>query len=76
MAKGIKTKLSVDDRLTEKLKTAEEALIGAVELFSDHPNLSRRVGYYSRLIRAQETITALYREELVRMRGPQHLKRK
>jgi hypothetical protein len=69
MAKRVKTKISVDDQLAEHLKQAEEALIGAVKLFSERKKLSRRVGYYSRLIRAQEMITGLYQEELVRMRG-------
>jgi len=67
---------SIDKELTEHLKQAEHHLIGAVKLFSEEKKLSRRVGYYSRLIRAQETITGLYREELVRVRGPQRLKRK
>jgi hypothetical protein len=59
----------VDAELAEYLKQAEEALIGAVKLFTEHPTLERRVGYFSRLVRAQETITTLYREELVRIRG-------
>lgn len=76
MAKAGKIRLSVDDQLAEHLRHAEEALIGAVKLFSDHESLSRRVGYFSRLAKAQEAITALYREELVRMRGPMSPKRK
>lgn len=61
---------SVDDQLAEHLKQAEGHLIGAVKLFSERKNLSRRVGYFPRLVRAQELITGLYREELVRQRGP------
>jgi hypothetical protein len=67
---------SVDEQLTEHLKQAEEHLIGAVKLFSEKRSLSRRVGYFPRLVRAQELITSLYREELVRMRGPLSSKRK
>jgi|1186.fasta_scaffold222610_1 hypothetical protein len=69
MANTRKIKVSVDDELTERLTVAEDALIGAVKLFSDHPTLSRRSGYYTRLIRAQELITGLRGEELVRQRG-------
>lgn len=65
-----KVALSLDDQLTEHLKQAEHHLIEAVKLFSRprHPN--RVPTYLQRLQRAQETITALYREELVRVRGP------
>ena len=62
-------KSSVDDQLTEHLKEAEHHLIGAVELFAEKKQLSRRTGYFTRLVRSQETITGLYREELVRQRG-------
>lgn len=64
-----------DDKLTEHLKEAEEHLIGAVNLFAEEKKLSRRTGYYTRLVRAQELITGLYREELVRQRGPHRLRR-
>jgi len=75
MAKHVKGMISVDDRLAEHLEQAEHHLIGAVKLFSEEKKLSRRVGYFSRLVRAQETITGLYGEELVRMRGPMRTKR-
>jgi hypothetical protein len=65
-AKRLKTKITPDDQLTEYLKVAEEALIGAVKLFSEHKTLNRRVGYLTRLVRAQEGVTGLHREELVR----------
>lgn len=61
---------SVDDRLAEHLTQAEHHLIEAVKLFSEPRKPDRRVEYYRRLERAQETITGLYREELVRIRGP------
>lgn len=75
MAKQTKTESSVDDQLTAYLNTAEEALIGAVNLFADNPKLERRVGYLTRLVRAQELVTHLHREELVRKRGPLRGKR-
>lgn len=65
-----------EKELAEHLKQAEHHLIGAVKLFSDHPSLSRRVGYYTRLTNTQEAITSLYREELVRARGPQRARRR
>lgn len=67
---------SVDDQLADHLKIAEEHLIAAVELFINPGRPSRHAGYRSRLIMAQESITALYREELVRIRGFQHPKGK
>jgi hypothetical protein len=70
VAKKAGAKLSIDDQLGELLQTAETALIGAVNLFAEQKELSRRVGYLTRLVRAQELITGLYREELVRQRGP------
>lgn len=59
----------VDDQLAEHLRQAENHLIDAVKLFTEKRRLTRRVGYFPRLVRAQEIITALYREELVRIRG-------
>lgn len=59
----------VDDVLVEHLKQAEHHLIEAVKLFSENPSLERRVGYLVRLVRAQEIVTGLHREELVRIRG-------
>lgn len=61
---------SVDDQLAEHLKTAEDALIEAVKLFSGPGKPQRVQGYLERLERAQIAITGLYREELVRIRGP------
>lgn len=61
---------NVEDQLTEHLKQAEHHLIAALELFSRKSKPVRRVEYYKRLLTAQETITGLYREELVRIRGP------
>jgi hypothetical protein len=70
-----KVKLSVDDRLSEHLKKAEEELISAVKLF-ENPKLNRRTGYFTRLVRSQELVTGLYREELVRQRGPHRVGRR
>lgn len=69
-----KTALSLDDQLTEHLKLAEHHLIEAVKLFSGPRRPNRVPTYLERLQRAQETITALYREELVRIRGPLPIK--
>lgn len=69
-------KKSVDDQLTDHLKAAEEHLIAAVELFTNTGRPSRESGYRSRLILAQESITALYAKELIRIRGPQHPEKK
>jgi len=69
MAKAVKQPVSVDERLTGHLHQAEEHLIEAVKLFAEQPRLERRVGYLTRLVRAQELTTGLYREELVRVRG-------
>jgi hypothetical protein len=62
--------VSADDALAEHLKQAEHHLIEAVNLFSGPKKPDRRVEYLQRLNRAQEAITGLYREELVRIRGP------
>lgn len=65
-----KKKISVDDQLAEHLKQAEYHLIEAIKLFYG-PRPPIRVSHYQkRLERAQELVTGLYREELVRMRGP------
>jgi hypothetical protein len=65
-----KTTNAVDAELAEHLKQAEYHLIAAVKLFSGHRPPSRVGTYLQRLERAQEAITGLYREELVRIRGP------
>lgn len=67
---------SVDEQLAEHLKQAEHHLIAAVELFLGEEKPQRRVGYQGRLTQAQEAITTLYAEELVRIRGPQRPERK
>jgi hypothetical protein len=59
-----------DDELTDHLKEAEHHLIAAINLFSGPRRPLREVRYLIRLKGAQETITALYRQELVRIRGP------
>jgi hypothetical protein len=75
VAKRVSARVLVDDQLTEHLKNAETELIAAVKLFEE-PKLSRRVGYFTRLVRSQEVVTGLYREELVRQRGPHNKRRK
>ena len=61
---------NVDDALAYHLKKAEMHLITAVELFQKKNPPHRNVNYPERLIKAQEIVTALFREELVRIRGP------
>lgn len=65
---------SVDERLAEHINQAETHLIAAVELFLGEEKPKRREGYQGRLTQAQEAITALNMEELVRIRGPQRPK--
>lgn len=62
--------VSEDKQLAGHLKNAEEHLIEAVKLFDlkNHPKRTRE--YMTRLTRAQEMVTALFREELIRIRGP------
>lgn len=66
---------SVEDELAEHLRQAEDHLIGAINLFSRPRRPIREVTYLKRLSGAQETITALYRQELIRIRGPLKPKR-
>lgn len=66
---------STDDELADHLKEAEHHLIAAINLFSGPRRPIREVRYLIRLKGAQETITALYRQELVRIRGPLKLPR-
>ena len=61
---------SVDDMLADHLKQAEHHLIEAVKLFSRHKKPNRDAWYLKRLGSAQETVTTLYRGELIRIRGP------
>lgn len=65
-AKAVK---SVDDQLADYLLRAEESLIAALELFSKGKGLDRPSESLKRLTRAQEMVTTLLREELVRKRG-------
>lgn len=66
--------MTVDERLAEHLSQAEIHLIAAVELFAKKVHPDRPIGYIERLTRAQETVTSLMREELVRIRGPIRVK--
>jgi hypothetical protein len=61
---------TVDDELADHLKHAEEHLIKAVRLFARKVPPERHADYQKRLIRAQESVTTLFREELIRIRGP------
>lgn len=65
---------TVDHELTEHLRIAEEHLIAAVKLFSRKAKPERRSDFLDRLVRAQETVTWLMREELIRIRGPLRVK--
>lgn len=65
---------SVDDELTNHLQQAEDHLIAAVELFTKRKSPDRTGDYIQRLTKAQETVTLLLREELVRIRGPLKMK--
>lgn len=60
----------VDEKLAFHLKHAEEHLIAAVELFAKEHKPNRHHDYVARLTRAQEMVTWLFREELIRIRGP------
>lgn len=62
--------IDADRELKHHLEKAEEHLIEAVALFGKRKKPDRMPIYVERLTRAQETVTALLREELVRIRGP------
>jgi hypothetical protein len=62
--------MTPDQQLAEHLEKAEEHLIAAVKLFSRKTAPDRHRDYLPRLVRAQESVTTLFREELVRIRGP------
>lgn len=62
--------VDADKQLADHLKKAEEHLIAAVELFQNKKAPKRTLSYIERLDRAQEMVTGLFREELVRIRGP------
>lgn len=70
------TKTKTDQALKTHLQQAEHHLISAVELFTGDPMLTRPTGYFARLVNAQESITGLHRQELVRVRGPLSSRRK
>jgi hypothetical protein len=59
-----------DDKLAWHLEHAEAHLIEAVKTFELNPRPERHADYVSRLTRAQEMVTVLFREELIRIRGP------
>jgi hypothetical protein len=67
---------TVDQQMGEHLKTAEDALVKAIELFSGHPKPSLGVEYLLRLTGAQEAVTAVRMVELVLARGLQKPRRK
>jgi hypothetical protein len=62
--------VDADKELADHLKRAEEHLIAAVKLFQEKKAPKRTLAYMTRLDRAQELVTGLFREELVRIRGP------
>lgn len=72
----VKSVKSVDDQLAEHLLRAEESLIAALKLFAKGAGPERSSDYLKRLTRAQEMVTTLLREELVRKRGPIKLRRR
>ena len=65
---------TVDKELSAHLKEAEKHLIAAVKLFSRKTKPERHADYQKRLVRAQELVTWLLREELIRARGPLRVK--
>lgn len=66
----VKVTVSADRQLADHLKHAEEHLIAAAKLFELKKHPDRTHDYVSRLFRVQEMVTHLYREELIRIRGP------
>lgn len=60
---------SIDKELATHLKKAEEHLIAAVKLFARKTPPERNADFFKRLVRAQELVTWVRRDELVRMRG-------
>lgn len=59
-----------DHQFAQHLEQAENHLISAVELFGQAKKPDRNEMFVKRLVRAQETVTSLRAEELVRIRGP------
>lgn len=66
----VRKAVSPDEEFAEHLNKAEEHLISAVKLVSRKGKPERHIDYQKRLVRAQEMVTTLFREELVRIRGP------
>lgn len=62
--------VSKDQQLADHLEQAEEHLIEAVKLFEEKNPPKRTLDYMAKLSRTQEAVTSLFREELVRIRGP------
>lgn len=60
---------SVDDELAHHLEQAEDHLIKAVMLFAKSRKPQRTAEFVSKLGRAQELVTSVYRAELVHRRG-------
>lgn len=65
---------TIDDELATHLEKAEEHLIAAVKLFARKTPPQRHKEYLEKLSRYQEGVTTLFREELIRMRGPMNAK--
>lgn len=59
-----------DRQLAEHLRVAEENLIAAAKLFELKKAPKRTHDFVAKLFRMQEGVTSLYRQELVRIRGP------
>lgn len=62
--------IDVNEKLAFHLKQAEEHLIQALQLFELEAKPERHHDFVARLTRAQELVTWLRREELIRIRGP------
>lgn len=65
-----KTPKTPDDYLAHHLEHAEDHLISAAKLFEEDDKPKRNEMFVKRLLTAQETVTSLYGEELIRIRGP------
>lgn len=61
---------SNEEQLAHHLNRAEDHLIEAVKLFERRHPPKRTLAFIDKITRAQEMVTSLYREELVRIRGP------
>lgn len=76
MKRTSKKPKSADEQLAYHVNAAEDHLIAAVQLFTEHKQLSRPTGYFTRLVNVQEMVGGLNRQELVRQRGFQREVRK